>query len=67
MGGGSIGGEKSLLELEVDGLKKVVDLKVLGSVLGRMVFGDVMVKEKKGCIVKLWCECGLGGLRGVVG
>ena len=51
MPGATIAPDKTVLDLDVDAFRKVVDLNLFGTVLPTMVFVDVMAKNKKGAIV----------------
>ena len=67
MPGGSIAPDKTVLDLDVDAFRKVVDLNLFGTVLPTMVFVDVMAKNKKGAIVNFCSESALRPLTRVVG
>ena len=67
MAGATIAPDKTILDLEVDAFKKVVDLNLFGTVLPTMVFVDVMAKNKKGVIVNFCSESALRPLTRVVG
>lgn len=67
MPGATIASDKTIFDLEVDAFKKVVDLNLFGTVLPTIVFADVMVKQKKGCIVNFCSESALRPLTRVVG
>lgn len=47
MAGATIAPDKTILDLEVDAFRKVVDLNLFGTVLPTMAFVDVMAKNKK--------------------
>ena len=56
MPGATIAPDKTVLDLDVDAFRKVVDLNLFGTVLPTMVFVDVMAKNKKGAIVNFCSE-----------
>ena len=60
MPGATIAPDKTVLDLDVDAFRKVVDLNLFGTVLPTMVFVDVMAKNKKGAIVNFCSESALG-------
>ena len=59
--------DKTVLDLDVDAFKKVVDLNLFGTILPTMAFVDVMAKNKKGVIVNFCSESALRPLTRVVG
>ena len=59
MPGATIAPDKTVLDLDVDAFRKVVDLNLFGTVLPTMVFVDVMAKNKKGAIVNFCSESAL--------
>lgn len=67
MAGATIAPDKTILDLEVDAFRKVVDLNLFGTVLPTMAFVDVMAKNKKGVIVNFCSESALRPLTRVVG
>ena len=67
MPGATIAPDKTILDLDIDAFKQVVDLNLLGTVLPTMVFVDVMAKNKKGAIVNFCSESGLRPLTRVIG
>ena len=67
MSGATIAPDKTILDLEVDAFKKVVDLNLFGTVLPTMAFVDVMAKNKEGVIVNFCSESALRPLTRVVG
>lgn len=67
MPGATIAPDKTVLDLDVDAFKKVVDLNLFGTILPTMVFVDVMAKNKKGAIVNFCSESALRPLTRVVG
>lgn len=67
MSGATIAPDKTILDLEVDAFRKVVDLNLFGTVLPTMAFVDVMAKNKEGVIVNFCSESALRPLTRVVG
>ena len=67
MPGATIAPDKTVLDLDVDAFKKVVDLNLFGTILPTMAFVDVMAKNKKGVIVNFCSESALRPLTRVVG
>lgn len=67
MPGATIAPDKTVLDLDVDAFKKVVDLNLFGTILPTMVFVDVLAKNKKGAIVNFCSESALRPLTRVVG
>ena len=67
MPGATIAPDKTVLDLDVDAFKKVVDLNLFGTNLPTMAFVDVMAKNKKGVIVNFCSESALRPLTRVVG
>lgn len=67
MPGATIAPDKTILDLEIDAFRKVVDLNLFGTVLPTMVFVDVMAEKKKGAIVNFCSESALRPLTRVVG
>ena len=45
--------EKTIFDLDVEAVRKVVDLNLFGTILPTMVFAKAMVGKKKGSIIKL--------------
>ena len=67
MPGATIAPDKTVLDLDVEAFRKVVDLNLFGTVLPTMVFVDVLAKNKKGAIVNFCSESALRPLTRVVG
>lgn len=67
MPGATISPDKTFFDLSVDAFRTVVDLNLFGTVLPTMVFGDVMVNDKKGVVLNFCSESGLRPLTRVVG
>ena len=67
MAGATIAPDKTILDLDVDAFKKVVELNLFGTILPTMAFLPVMAKNKKGAIVNFCSESALRPLTRVVG
>lgn len=67
MPGATIPPDKTIFDLDIDSFKKVVDLNLFGTVIPTMVFAEVMVAQKEGCIVNFCSESALRPLTRVVG
>jgi len=59
--------EKTIFDLDVDAVRKVVDLNLFGTVLPTMVFAKAMVEKKKGSIINFCSETSLRPLTRVAG
>lgn len=59
--------EKTIFDLDVDAVRKVVDLNLFGTVLPTMVFARAMVEKKKGSIINFCSETSLRPLTRVAG
>jgi NAD(P)-dependent dehydrogenase (short-subunit alcohol dehydrogenase family) len=53
MPGAVVPPDKTFLDLKIDDFKKVVDLNLFGSVLPSQVFGEAMIKNKRGVIINI--------------
>lgn len=67
MPGATITPGKTFLDLEIDAFQKVVDLNLTGTVLPTQIFGEVIIKNKKGSIVNFSSESALRPLTRVMG
>ncbi len=67
MSGATIPPDKTILDLQIDAFKKVVDLNLFGTVLPTMAFLPELAKQEKGCIVNFASESALRPLTRVVG
>ena len=67
MPGATITPDKTFLDLEIDAFQKVVDLNLTGTVLPTQIFGEVIIKNKKGSIVNFSSESALRPLTRVMG
>ena len=67
MPGATIAPDNTVLDLDVDAFRKVVDLNLFGTVLPTMVFADVMANQREGAIVNFSSESALRPLTRVVG
>ena len=59
--------EKTIFDLDVEAVRKVVDLNLFGTVLPTMVFAKAMVEKKKGSIINFCSETSLRPLTRVAG
>ncbi|MDH6313874.1 NAD(P)-dependent dehydrogenase (short-subunit alcohol dehydrogenase family) [Parabacteroides sp. PFB2-10] len=67
MAGATIPPEKTILDLEIDAFRKVVDLNLFGTVIPTMVFLPEIAKQPKGSIVNFASISSLRPLTRVVG
>lgn len=67
MAGATIPPNKTILDLEIDAFRKVVDLNLFGTVLPSMVFIPELAKQEKGSIVNFASISSLRPLTRVVG
>jgi NAD(P)-dependent dehydrogenase (short-subunit alcohol dehydrogenase family) len=67
MAGATIPPDKTVLDLDVDAFRTVVDLNLFGTVLPTQVFVEVMAAQKQGVIVNFCSESALRPLTRVVG
>lgn len=67
MPGATIPPDQTILDLQIDSFKKVVDLNLFGTVLPTMAFLPELAKQEKGCIVNFASESALRPLTRVVG
>jgi len=67
MPGATIPPDKTILDLQIDAFRKVVDLNLFGTVLPTMTFIPELAKQEKGCIVNFASESALRPLTRVVG
>lgn len=65
--GATIGENQTIFDLSIDDFKSVVDLNLIGSVLPSMVFGKVMVENKKGVIINISSMTAQSAITRVVG
>ncbi len=59
--------DKTIFDLDVDAVKKVVDLNLFGTIIPTMVFAKEMVKQKNGSIINFCSETSLRPLTRVAG
>lgn len=59
--------DKTIFDLDLDAVRKVVDLNLFGTILPTMVFAKEMVKRKKGSIINFCSETSLRPLTRVAG
>ena len=67
MPGATIPPDKTIFDLDIDAVKKVVDLNLYGTVIPTMVFAKAMVDQKKGSIINFASESALRPLTRVAG
>ncbi len=53
MPGATIGPDQTFFDLQIDALRKVMDLNFIGSVLPTMVFGKIMADQKSGSVLNI--------------
>jgi NAD(P)-dependent dehydrogenase (short-subunit alcohol dehydrogenase family) len=53
MPGAVVPPDKTFLDLKIDDFKKVVDLNLFGSVLPSQIFGEAMIRNKRGVIINI--------------
>lgn len=59
--------DKTIFDLDVEAVRKVVDLNLFGTVLPTMVFAGAMIRKKKGSIINFCSETSLRPLTRVAG
>lgn len=67
MPGATIPPEKSIFDLNIDDMRKVIDLNLFGTLIPTLVFADAMVKQKEGSIINFSSESSLRPLTRVAG
>ncbi len=67
MAGATIPPEKNIFDLDIDAVRKVVDLNLFGTVLPTMVFAKAMVWQKQGSIINIASMSALRPLTRVAG
>ena len=67
MPGATIAPDKTIFDLDVDAVKKVVELNLFGTVIPTIVFSKAMVEQKKGSIINIASETALRPLTRVAG
>lgn len=67
MAGATIPPDKTIFDLDMDAMRKVVDLNLFGIVLPTMVFCRAMIEQKKGTIINISSESALRPLSRVAG
>lgn len=67
MGGATIPPDKTILDLDVDAFRQVVELNLVGTVIPTQVFVPVMARQGEGVIVNFCSEAALRPLTRVVG
>lgn len=59
--------DKTIFDLDIEAVRKVVDLNLFGTIIPTMVFAKVMVEKKKGSIINFCSETSLRPLTRVAG
>lgn len=67
MAGATIAPDKTIFDLDVDAVKKVVDLNLFGTVIPTMVFAKAMVGQQAGSIINIASESAIRPLTRVAG
>ncbi len=67
MAGATIGPDSNIFDLNIDAVRKVVDLNLFGTVLPTMVFAKAMVEQGSGSIINIASESALRPLTRVAG
>ena len=67
MAGATIAPDKTIFDLDLEAVRKVVDLNLFGTILPTMVFARAMVERKEGSIVNVSSESALRPLTRVAG
>ncbi len=67
MPGATIPDDKSIFDLDIESMRKVVDVNLFGTVIPTMVFAKPMVEKKNGSIINFSSESALRPLTRVVG
>ncbi len=67
MAGATIAPDKTIFDLDLDAMRKVVDLNLFGTVIPTMVFAKAMAAQKFGSIINIASESALRPLTRVAG
>ena len=67
MAGATISPDKTIFDLDIDAVKKVVDLNLFGTIIPTMVFAKAMASQKSGSIINIASESALRPLSRVAG
>lgn len=67
MAGATIPPDKSIFDLDLEAVRKVVDLNLFGIILPTMVFSKAMINQKKGSIINISSESAIRPLTRVAG
>lgn len=67
MTGATIAPDKTIFDLDLEAVRKVVDLNLFGTILPTMVFARAMVERKEGSIINVSSESALRPLTRVAG
>lgn len=67
MQGATIPPDKNIFDLDLEAMKKVVDLNLFGTIIPTLVFTKAMVEQRKGSIINIASESALRPLSRVAG
>ena len=67
MAGATIPPDKTIFDLDLDAVRKVVDLNLFGIILPTTVFSQAMIKQKEGSIINISSESAIRPLTRVAG
>lgn len=67
MAGATIAPDKTVFDLELDAMRRVVDLNLFGTVIPTIVFARAMARQKQGSIINIASESALRPLTRVAG
>lgn len=67
MPGATIAPDKTIFDLDLEAVRKVVDLNLFGIILPTMVFTKAMIEQKKGSIINISSESAIRPLTRVAG
>ena len=67
MPGATIPPDKTIFDLDIEAVRKVVDLNLFGTIIPTMVFAKAMVDQKEGAIINIASESALRPLTRVAG
>ena len=67
MGAATVPPDKTIFDLDLDAVRKVVELNLFGTIMPTMVFVKAMVEQKQGSIINIASESALRPLTRVAG
>ena len=67
MGGATIAPDKTIFDLDIEAVRKVVDLNLFGIILPTMTFTRAMIEQKQGSIINISSESAIRPLTRVAG